>query len=120
MAPWRAAATGSAGSGDQPSTRGIPARLADSATEPPVAPSPMTPSVWGRTAWKLVGPDGGVNADAPRPAEQDGHASPASTGACPGGGRTAWPSPPALRRGRPPPRPAPGTRGSAVLAKAPL
>src|SRR5260370_42188019 len=109
MAPWRAAAARSAGSGDQPSTRAIPARLADSATEPPIAPSPMTPSVWGRTAWKLVGPDGGVNADAPRPADGMGTHPPRRRERAPAGApRRGAPARPHVEEGSPT-----GPRGAA-------
>src|SRR6185437_15155162 len=61
IAPWRTAATRSAGSGDQPSTVAIPARFAWRASEPPIAPRPMMPRVWGRTGWKLAPPHGRVN-----------------------------------------------------------
>src|SRR5437764_669353 len=49
IAPCRAAATRSPGSGDHPSTVVIPARFAWRASEPPIAPRPMMPSLVGRT-----------------------------------------------------------------------
>src|SRR5216117_4014542 len=61
IAPWRAAATRSAGSGDQPSTVAIPARFAWRASEPPIAPRPMMPRVLGRTGWKLAAAVGPAN-----------------------------------------------------------
>src|SRR6266513_3704883 len=56
-APCCAAAARSAGSGDQPTTAATPpaapACFACRAIEPPMAPSPIKPRVWGRTAWKV-------------------------------------------------------------------
>src|SRR5690349_20693933 len=40
----------------------MPARFACRATEPPIAPRPRIPSVWGRTEWKLAPRVGEVNA----------------------------------------------------------
>jgi len=54
-APCCAADTRSAGSGDQPSTVGMPARLAWRASEPPIARRPMMPSLEGRTEEKVAG-----------------------------------------------------------------
>src|SRR5713226_2036858 len=101
MAPRRAAAARSAGSGDQPNTRAMPARLACSATEPPIAPSPMTPSVWGRTAWKLAGRDEVVNADGTPPADGEWHRPTAATRACSAGALPRWRARSALPRTRP-------------------
>ena len=49
MAEARSACTPSARDGEQPTTRGIPARRACHANEPPMAPSPITASDEGRT-----------------------------------------------------------------------
>src|SRR5579859_6471584 len=58
-APSCEASARSAGSGDQPMTV-MPSprpegtvRFTCRAIEPPIAPSPIRPSVWGRTAWKV-------------------------------------------------------------------
>src|SRR6266542_3550110 len=56
-APCCAASARSAGSGDHPTTAATPPSLPDCFTcraiEPPIAPSPIRPRVWGRTAWKV-------------------------------------------------------------------
>jgi hypothetical protein len=49
MAEARRACTPSARDGENPTTRGTPARRACHASEPPIAPSPMTASDVGRT-----------------------------------------------------------------------
>src|SRR3989442_9049517 len=58
-APSWAARARSAGSGDHPTTAmpsPRPGCFTCRAIEPPIAPSPIKPSVWGRTAWKVHGP----------------------------------------------------------------
>ena len=62
IARCSSAAVRSAGSGDHPRTVAMPACFACRATEPPIAPSPMTPRVEGRTAWKLAAREQPVNA----------------------------------------------------------
>src|SRR2546426_4622865 len=55
-APSWAARARSAGSGDHPTTAmpsPRPGCFTCRAIEPPIAPSPIKPSVWGRTAWKV-------------------------------------------------------------------
>src|SRR6266853_2194052 len=59
-APSWTARTRSAGSGDQPRTVGIPARLAWRPNEPPIAPSPMMPSRVGRKPLLLSWSPGNV------------------------------------------------------------
>src|SRR5206468_8549810 len=57
-APSCAARARSAGSGDHPTTAMPPPRpgcLTCRAIDPPIAPSPIRPRVWGRTAWKVHG-----------------------------------------------------------------
>src|SRR5438046_2767789 len=57
-APPCAARARSAGSGDHPTTAMPPPRpgcLTCRAIDPPIAPSPIRPRVWGRTAWKVHG-----------------------------------------------------------------
>src|SRR5439155_4780436 len=97
-APCRMAATRSAGWGDQPRTVAIPARFAWRASEPPIAPRPMTPSVWGRTGWKLAPPHGRVNDEGGPAASppRDGRRPPVLTA-----GAASCPSPrrPASERG---------------------
>src|SRR5438034_11336222 len=55
-APCCAASARSAGSGDHPITAipsPLPGCFTCRAIEPPIAPSPIRPRVWGRTAWKV-------------------------------------------------------------------